>query len=514
MRNTAGILAIVSFLILNSTTLTFAQEEVVPGSEPLAVQQMDSGFVNAKADYDSGKYMDSAFKFYDVMMNSVDPVSRMHSEYFLAQSFYHVELHQSALYFFGAVFKSGPSHPYYLKAIEGLTKVAEKLRDNVIIPSLFDKYYNQAMGQLEPEVLNKINYIIGELAYRKGHLEESLSFLKTIPSDHLYSARTEYLKGLIAFRGGKWPEAIKIFNNVRTFTEGYNLDRLKDQATMGIARTYYGMGDYKKATEYFLQVKRFSHEWQESLFENGWSYYQQEELGKSLGMVLSVQSPYFADWYVPESYILGATAFFQACLYEEAGYAIEDFMKIYVPINDKLTELLSLGVPPNKYYEFYSGESTENTIPARIKKYMSQNKRFMNFVFFINELIREKNFIENSDWKGSNIAEDQLRIIEQQTNVFKQITGQWILLRMKRIKQRLDTFTDQAKIVRFEIKNAEKDLLQSGVDFYAYFKKDAQRALLPSHLYDYWKFEYEYWEDEVGYYEFTYVKACGEQPAE
>ncbi|MFQ5654470.1 MAG: ABC transporter substrate-binding protein, partial [Planctomycetota bacterium] len=44
-----------------------------------------------------------------------------------------------------------------------VVEVRHDLDDEVIIPNLLDKYYDASFGQLEPEILNEINFIVGEL---------------------------------------------------------------------------------------------------------------------------------------------------------------------------------------------------------------------------------------------------------------------------------------------------------------------------------------------------------------
>ena len=89
--------------------------------------------------YNDDEYEKAAFLFFDVMENSDDPDAKVKAEYYLGHSLYKAGYHLPAYQFYGDVFNAGDTHPYFLKATEGLLKIAEEIDDDTLIPEVINK---------------------------------------------------------------------------------------------------------------------------------------------------------------------------------------------------------------------------------------------------------------------------------------------------------------------------------------------------------------------------------------
>ena len=136
-------------------------------------QAQDLGLYNrALSAFNSGNYDDSAQLFFEVMNSTTDQDLRMKSEYYLASSFQKKGLPVSAFVYYDTILKAGKTHPFHLKAVEGLVNVQDTLDDQCLIPNELNKYYDpDAWATLPSEVLARVNFLIATIDHRKGKLD-------------------------------------------------------------------------------------------------------------------------------------------------------------------------------------------------------------------------------------------------------------------------------------------------------------------------------------------------------
>src|SRR5581483_6578276 len=237
-----------------------ARAAVVTSEENAGVEDELTPGVTA---YNAGQYENAAAAFYKVVEGSGDSLNRQKAEYYLGESYFKMRLLQPALGQYLSIFRQGTKHRYYFKAIEGLVNVAESLGDEEAIPSQLDKSYGPSFEKLPEEALNKVNYLLGVLDYRRNKVQEAQDFLSSLPRTSSYFARARYLYGLTLV--GKRPEdAIKIFKEIMTFgpnDKQFDLSNVQQLARIALARTYYGQGDYQASVDEYVAVPRFSDYW-------------------------------------------------------------------------------------------------------------------------------------------------------------------------------------------------------------------------------------------------------------
>ncbi|CAN0532554.1 unnamed protein product, partial [Laminaria digitata] len=299
-------------------------------SVPAQAQEID----RAIQAYNDDNYTDAAFLFYDVKENSDDPDARVKAEYYLAHSLYKAGYFLPAYQFYGEVFTAGEGHPYFLKATQGLLDVSKDIGDDTLIPEIINRGYSEVFSQLDSTSLDAINYMIGMITQRRANYVEAQQFLDAVTEASPYYLKAQYLLAIMGVRtateqgADDYSKAIEYFTNIENKLKG-SLDegdkKLYRLAVLGKARAYYSQGDFKKSTEYYETVPRFSDDWYDAMFESGWAYFQNAEFGKALGMVHSTQSPYFDDRYRAESWVLKATTYFQMCHFDRVRKSVDTF---------------------------------------------------------------------------------------------------------------------------------------------------------------------------------------------
>lgn len=502
-----------------AASLALALSAALLGPGSAAAQQDLNPAIKA---YNEAQYDRAAVYLYDFIQANGADANRAKAEFYLGQTLEKMGLYQSALFYYGSILREGPAHPFYVQAAQGLIDVAEALDDDLIIPSLLNKEYNDEFQRLKPEYLHKVNYLVGMVSYRSGQLGDSAAFLGVVPADSAYYARSRYLLGIVTIQKGRQEEqldkasreALGYFEEVLKLNYGTvkyaDLKDLKDLSRLAIARTYYGLGEYSQAVKYYEEVPRFSEYWDEALFENGWARFQNEDLGGALGTLQALHAPQFAGSFQPESWVLKSTIYYTACLYPEANGSLDTFGKNYSEMKTRVMPLLEGDHEFSWYYQLIADPKQRSRVPRAVYNYIATNKRVRGFRQYISALAKEKQAIDdNPTLKGSQLQAELAQVIEQQKSILENVAGKFVKGRLDDVTKIVAGFESQSELIRFETADAETKRLESGWNFKdALTTQTLDRPVIPAEDWEYWKFQGEFWIDEIGYYQFTLRTGC------
>lgn len=478
--------------------------------------------------YNQGQYDRAAIHLYDFISSSGQSGDRARAEFFLAQTLERLNFYESAKFHYGQIVNAGARHPFYVPAVEGLIQVAEVVDDDVIVPALLNREYNEDFQRLRPEFLHKANYLVGLVAQRGGNLEEAEAFLLAVPQESSYFARARYLLGIVQIQKGQQlgtaeamdqasEVALAYFNQVIGLS-GSNYTDLKDLhdlSNLGLARTYYGLGDYELAVKHYEEIPRFSRYWDEALFENGWARFMADDYGGALGTLQALHAPQFAGAFQPESWTLKATVYYTACLYDEAKEALEAYTTNYSQYVRTMQPIVAADREASYYYKLVTREAGERLPPA-VYNHLAANRRVAGFNRYISQLDAELAGLSSlAALRNTPLQQELMQVVNQQKNLLENVAGSFIRNRLNNAIELVQHFDAQSEIIRFETSKAETERLESGLDFQAHL--DAQthfRPRIPAEDWEYWNFQGEYWIDEIGYYQFTLKSGCMQREEE
>ena len=485
--------------------------------------------------YNADDYENAAFLFYDVKENARKADDRIQAEYYLGHSLFKGGYFLPAFQFYGEVFTAGEVHPYFLKATRGLLNVAVAIRDDARVPELISKGYGNAFAQLDAASLNTINYMIGVIAQRQGNYVEAEQFLDAVTDidgdapvpfarrERTFQAQDLYLKaryrlGILAVRTANeqgtddYSKAIGYFTEMEKrlarATDGAQRKLLR-LALLGKARAYYSQGDFAKSVEYYEKVPRFSEDWYDAMFESGWAYFQNAQFGKALGMVHSIQSPYFDDRYRAESWVLKATTYFQMCHFDRVRRALDAFFAKYEPMAQRLKPWLRGSQTNAELVRVV--EKGHAAFPSEIRLQIANNRRYKTLSAQMGEIARELGAAEQRFPEGTFKAQ-LMGFLRDERDQLVDYAGRVIreeLLRREAVY--LDDFLNQARIIKFETADAERKMLEAGKDITKGPRAKGPRPVVPNAQFQYWAFQGEYWIDELGYYEHSIKNECVEE---
>ena len=490
--------------------LAFAFVASAPGT--LQAQNLDQ---SATIAFNEGDYVDAAATFFDaIAAYRRRPDLRAKAEYYVGRSLYKAGYLLPAYQFYGELVNEGESHPFFLKAVEGLIEVAIAIGDDTLIPEIIDRKYGETFRRLKPEVLNTANYMVGMIAQRRGDFATAKDYLEGVRQDAAVFPKARYLLAIMAVKKAaddnaeRYDEAIKHFSTIerlyKTATEPSHR-KLRRLALLGLARAYYSQGDFATSIEYYEQVPRFSDDWYDAMFESGWAYFQEAKFGRTLGMVHAIQSPYFDDRYRSESFVLKATTYFQVCHFDRARKALNSFYDIYRPMVEQIRPWLSDGHSDAELVDLVV--NGDRRFPVELQLHLARNPRFRKFLAQVQEVDVElqsaRRQLQAGEFKRQLVA---LLSVQREQRVA--LTGRLVRAQLRREARLLGNLLNQADLIALETTSAERKMLAAGKDITKGPRAKGPRPIIPDATYQYWAFQGEYWIDELGYYEHSIKDEC------
>ena len=494
--------------------------------------------------FQSGDYEDAASLFYAILRFEEDPSLIAESQYGLAASFAKLGLHLAALKSYEDIVREGSDHPYFDKGVEGLLDVAREMRDDLKTPQVIDGMYEDNISALEkmsPEILQRVHYVIGKNSFNRGNIRDARDFLRTVKPGNIAYPQAQYLLGLIRLGVGrvdnpkpKYEKAFEHFRNARDSismeTKDERLRTLRDMSVLGIARTHYEQaylleeGDPKRekslraAIRLYRLIPRFSEAWPQALFERGWAHTVNNEYGKALGSLHSLEAPYFQEYFYPEANILRAIIYYYNCQWDRVNDVLETTKGTYQPLVDQLQVILESDYDLEEWYfllnkslEAGMDHKDEKLIPWTVARHLVRDPKFQNLERFLLQLEREATvFGESEAFSRSEMGREMTDSSLEGRKRFLKVVGKHVNNKLKGITQELNDITTRASLVSLETKTAETQWLEQGRDISGQVRSRLPRPYIPDETFQFWWFRDEYWIDELGYYEYSIKTECYE----
>lgn len=489
----------------------FAALLIVAG--PAAAQELAT-YNRALSAFNAGNYNEAAVQFWDVNNKTTDADLRAKAEYYLASTFLKSGLPVSAMVYYASIVKTGKSHPFYLKAVEGMVNVQDQLDDQWLIPSTLDRNYNDDWVTLPAEVLSRINFLVGYVSWHRQKFDETRSFLEAVPQESTVYVKAQYLLGVL-LADPRFPgdtdknqrDAIAAFETViNNKLQGQkDLEQTQHLALLGLGRVYYGQGQYEKAVGLYERVPRFSKYWDQALFENGFARFRNSDPGGALGSLQALHAPQFAGAFQPESWLLKSTVYYYACLHAEAKTALGEFDALYAPMIEQLKPLAE-GEQRDIVEYFKLVDTTESDrIPKPVLNWVRSNERMLGVFNMLKQIDAEKAKLEaNQGWRAARLSDALIGDLNVNADTLQKAAGTLAKRRIVDAYRMVKTYSNDAEIIRFETSKAEKELAEAGVDQRGLLKQQTlYRPQMPGENWNYWRFQGEFWRDEIGYYQYT-----------
>jgi tetratricopeptide (TPR) repeat protein len=469
------------------------------------------------------------------------------SQYWLAKSLYRMGMYHSSLQQFSQILAHGPQTKWFKSSLEWLFFISRKTVNEQVVLDEIAKYSN---FEFPERFRNEFRYLLARYHFVRGKAldeaeqtgEANKSFddvkrlILMIPKGDPFYPRAKYLEGLAYFRENKPENALDSMKEVVRVTrvppgpitaETKALQALRELAFMQLGRTHYGARQDRAAIFYFGKVERGNTQWLEALFEGSWANYRIGHYEQALGNLITLSSPFFREEYFPEALILKAVIYYENCRYRESLSIIEDFERIYGPVQEELSALVEKNMEATAYFQVLADIQKKNKegiekkgtdeILERILNLALTDKDLKKTSESITELEAEiDGFGNKSDpFKFSNLSKSLIEGLKEQREQLIRKAGVMAKGKLEFEMGALKTLRANGLRIKFETNAKEKDFLEAQLQNNGkteVVKKVTYSVKVPDDFL-YWPYVGEYWRDELGTYQYTLTKSCVDHEA-
>jgi hypothetical protein len=294
--------------------------------------------------------------------------------------------------------------------------------------------------------------------------------------------------------------------------------RLRELAFLQLARLHYEHKQNRYAIFYYDKMPWGGDSWLEGLWEASYAHYRIGDYEKSLGNLLTLQSPYFRDEWFPESWILKAIIYYENCRYPEARAILDEFHALYEPVHAELDRLTARQAPPAGFFalidDAQKGRGPGATgLMRRIMKLSFTDgniRRIDEAVLEIEAELDRGLAARRAAFRGSPLAADLKERLGTERRRLVDEAGARARAKLEYERDGLRELLQQALRIKIEVSRKEREALESAltrggqVDVVRDYRYSV--AVSDEHLY--WPYDGEFWRDELGTYTYTLTKGC------
>jgi hypothetical protein len=330
-------------------------------------------------------------------------------------------------------------------------------------------------------------------------------------------ARARFVDGLVSYAQGNDNGATDAFKEVVRLTNPKRSRKadpeLRELAFLQLARIHYQNRQNRYAIFYYGKMPWGGQRWLEGLWEASYAHYRIGDFEKTLGNLLTLQSPYFRDEYFPESYVLKAIVYYENCRYPEARQVLEQFSSLYEPVYGELTRITATPRTPDAYYDLIRGGSATGGIARRIFKLAETDQSVARLVDSIGSTEKEMDqglAGRRAEFRNAALGKDLRDRLSGERLAMVEEAGQRMRAKLEYERDQLRQLLANALRIQIEVSRKEREALEgslakgSQVDVV----KDLKFSYAVSDEHLYWPYEGEFWRDELGTYSYTLTKGC------
>tara|TARA_Y100000768_G_C23991451_1_gene693925 strand:+ start:1958 stop:3337 length:1380 start_codon:yes stop_codon:yes gene_type:complete len=377
-------------------------------------------------------------------------------------------------------------------------------------------HYFNTFSDLE---LRKLNIPTTDLIMAKRNLylnkfEYTHKRLKRMPKGHRLYSEGLLVKGTAYLKEKEYDKAIKTYQECSEVAFGWEKQTedkqknyfavLKETCILNIARIHYKQKDYKLAIRHYEEIPKKSFKWPYTLMEKAWAYYYTGDYNRSLGILMTYNSPLLESYFMPEAEVLKAMNYFKLCLYEDALEHIDRYYNTYAPRSEKLKSLIKSQGSKELYFFDLMFSPIEETEKGNkfIRNLVTQASKRIKYNLDLNSY-----FAMNAEIFRANKGANLKLLLRMQKDLKEQI-NHYVKVSMYRFINEIHELSSEMFNLKLEILSRKRDLAYKNKTF----NKDRSRGdfsnitVAPDQ--EFYKFKSEFWADELGDYSLALKSSC------
>ena len=479
--------------------------------------------------YKEKKYSEASKRAFRMMMSPKFKKYKPMIRYILGLTLYRMNLNQAAAFQFINIIKrsgrsGGESKDLIKKSLKQLYLAANQLEDDTLLNYALSKIVIKDFPEKHRDMLY---FRIGEIYLDKKRYEDGIKMFNIIQQKSPFFYKARYLKALGYSYLKMNKSALKVFEDLVSlrylFPEN---DPIKASAIIGKARVLYQDGKWDEAIRHYRDVPKDTQVWHESLLEMSWALLRTSKFRSALGLLHSLHSSFYENFYAPEALLLRAIVYLYICKYEELEKTLNLHHRIYSSLQKDIDLYLRDKTDPLIYFsdafktitDVKKGtlQSVKYSISPLLALKIYRSGRFYRIYKYIKNLIDEKKNIESmpSHWREASIGRYVEKVLMRRIAKARKNAGREVKTIMKQVNLEVLDYLEQERLIYYEMTNSQVRLVKEKIKKKLKSKSrridfKSRRSFYVQNGYEYWPFQGEYWLDELGNYYYLGTSSCG-----
>lgn len=494
---------------------------------PDATLQASLAAGNALAEKED--FLGAALKYNEVVTqgDATNPIA-MEGQYALAVALEKLGLFESAFTRFEPIVDAGVTHPKYKDTLTHLLTIARATGSD---PSVLLKISQYGPELYPAEAADELHFLVGQYFYGEESLNDALNRFQAVSAKNpeIY-VRAKYLEGIIdvaqsgigtekTLNAEKLTAAADAFKTVLRTADKHSTkatDKVAADTKLALGRLFFSTRQYDIAIRYYEEITTDNPHWLEAVYEVAWVQFQLKSNGKALGHLETVNSPYFATQYFPESRVLQSLILFLNCRYDDADKIVADFVNDYYPLMNQFRAELNQFADPNAFYGWLArlGSIKDTEYSLRFQRIFNaalEDKKLRRKFEVVAALERETKKLDELSGKGAErglLGSLKGDLAEYRSLVIGE-AGSLAQARLLRVMKDLQRHLASALKIKGETLRARRGDISNAAAQEQAAARAAYRELEVDEEHIEWPFDGEYWKDELGFYYFDIRSQCG-----
>ena len=480
-------------------------------------------FQKAYTLYTQKSYAPAASILYNLSRAGDSDEIRMKSRLYLGVALYRLNFPQIASFPLVKVVQEGTDEQKKV-AMDYMVAIADKLSE--------DSLLSYTLKRTVPENLSKSATIIyefrmGESFEAVGNYDEAIKHYEIALAGAKNKQPIRYAMALTYLKMKKTDQAILFFEQIfKVVNKDPMTSVRKMTAIMGLARAYYQAEKWDEAAKVYRQVPKDNSFYRQSLFELSWTLFRSGKLRSALSPIQTLHSPYYQNFYDPESLLLRSTILFYVCKYDEIDKIKKSFEKSYSSAANSIKNFISSKASEQEMYQELYQASVELN---RVTKGGSLKSSGKLPFFILRSLIEERDirlmneYVERLNVERANLpktfntvslGEPLVRygqkIIDGRKKFAQNKIGKIGILHLQEKQSEILDTAKQMDLLKYEILGMKKEAIRKKSTDSAEASPNQKFTwnYYVQNGYRYWPFQGEYWRDEIGNYQYVGVNSC------
>lgn len=376
-------------------------------------------------------------------------------------------------------------------------------------------YYFNTYNDLE---LRKMNIPTTDLIMGKRNMylkkyKWAHGRLNRVPKGHRLYPESLLVKATAYYFDKKYDKAVEYFNKCAEEAEDRADDGdkklknyfsvIQESCIIDVARLHFKRGEFEKAIRHYEDIPKTSIKWPYILIEKAWSYYYLGDYNRSLGILITYNSPLLESYFMPEAEVLKALNYFQLCLYPDALNVVNEFYNAYKPRVDALKRVVRTRKSELPYFELMFQPLTESEKEHKfLRNIITQVSKRVKYNLDLNSL-----YAINTEIFQNHRDANMKKLLATQKDLKEQI-NHYVKVSIISFINETHSLSKDMFNLKLEILAKQRDLIYKSENLELGRNRGSYDNVDRKSYQEFYTFNNAFWADELGDYSFGLESNC------